>query len=183
MATTYRYDTSDYNISSSSTNSTSISSSVTGNYFRRSRSNSGGGACNESKRHDNEEKAIFHGMKSAFRVSREYDGSEYGTPIPCYETAARIAANVAIAYLKTTGQEYTREESHEYIEENFSRTMGFTERFFGTKKSLSQLVGEKQLEDAIKQAWEQIDTKENHYDGARTALAAAETFLGEELEV
>lgn len=183
MATSYTYNTTDYTISSSSTNSASISSSVLNSYNSRTTNSTAGGGCNESKKHDNEEKAIFHGIKSAFRVSREYDGSEYGTPIPCYETAARIAANVAIAYLKTTGQEYTREESHEYIEENYAEDTGSILQFFGIEKELSERVGEEQLEDAIDQAWHQIDEKENHYDGARTALAAAEAFLGEELEV
>lgn len=141
---------------------------------------SASGGCNESKAHNNEEKALYHGLKSAFRMSRESDG-EYGTDDPPYETAARIAANVAIAYLQTTDQEYTREDSFEYIEEKFARSPGIVESYINDPP-LDTRVGESEFEDAIGHAWIQIDKKWNHYDSARTALAAADLFLGGEVE-
>lgn len=136
--------------------------------------------CNESKAHNNEEKALYHGLKSAYRMSRGSDG-EYGTADPPYETAARIAANVAIAYLQTTEQEYTREGSFEYIDENFAREPGFVESYF-SDPALNARVGESEFETAIGHAWMQIGEKWNHYDSARTALAAADLFLGGEIE-
>lgn len=141
---------------------------------------SGSGGCNESKAHNNEEKALFHGLKSAYRMSREFDG-EYGTDDPPYETAARIAAEVAIAFLQTTDQAYTREESFEYIEENFARSPGVVESYL-SDPPLDARVGESEFKAAIGRAWEQIDSKWNHYDSARTALAAADLFLGGEIE-
>ena len=137
--------------------------------------------CNESKAHNNDEKALFHGLKSAYRMSRTSDG-EYGTHgDPPYETAARIAANVAIAYLLASDQPYTREESLEYIEDNYARSVGYVEKYF-SDPPLDARVGEAELEDALDQAWHQVDEKWNHYDAARTALAAAELFLSGELE-
>lgn len=125
------------------------------------------GPCNESDAHSNEEKAFYHGLKSAYRMSRRFDG-EYGTKDrPPYETAARIAANVALAYFEATGEEYTREESREYLGERFEPDAGMAAPF----------------SEAIGQAWTQVEDKWKHYDAARTALAAAESFLDETFEV
>lgn len=141
--------------------------------------------CNESSRHDNEQKSLFHGIKSAFRMSREFDG-EYGTDDPPFETAARIAANVAIAYFETTDQEYTREESFEYLRENVVSDRNTVDRIlavFGLAETHLDrgLATNQDLTAGISKAWKQIDEKENHYDGARTALAIAEAYIGEEL--
>lgn len=142
---------------------------------RHMTSNSGG--CNENSKYNNEQKALYHGLKSAYRMSREHDG-EYGTDDPPYRTAAHIAMNVASAYFQTTDGEYTRDESREYIEENYTRKLGYTERFFGGETPLHDRVGDGQLRDALGHAWYQIDEKTNHFDAARTALAAAEAYLG-----
>lgn len=138
------------------------------------------GQCNESSKHDNQEKALFHGLKSAYRMSRSYDGREYGTPgSPPLDQAARIAASVASAFFETADFTYTREESHEYVSDGYMKDPGLISRaqqFFGG--SLPEVVD---MEAAIGQAWKQVDDKGNHYDAARTALAAAELHLDEEL--
>lgn len=144
------------------------------------------GPCNESKTHDNQEKALFHGMKSAFRMSRQSDG-EYGTSgDPPYEQAAHIAARVAIAYLQTTDTAYDREESFEYLREKIvgdPRTIDRVLDFLGIKEATIDqgLASTDDLEAGIAQAWTQIDEKWHHDDGARTALAIAEAYLGEEI--
>lgn len=133
-------------------------------------------ACNESLKHDNEQKAIFHGMKSAFRMSRKYDGNEYGSHNPQHETAARIAANVAIAHLDANDVEYDREESMEYLQNEIIGSI--TDRIVGLFGIRNVDISREDLEDGIERAWKQIDEKEHHDDGARTALAIAEAYLG-----
>lgn len=148
-----------------------------------SRSRSGG--CNESKKHNNEEKAFYHGLKNAYRMGQTYDGTEYGSRNPQYEHAARVAAHVALAYLKTEDVTYDREESHQYIKDQ-----GFVDEGKSVFRSMAGIVIDYDqplkgdaFEAAIKKAWYQVDTKWNHDDAARTALAIAEIFLDEEFEV
>lgn len=139
------------------------------------------GNCNESSKFDNDEKALYHGLKSAYRLSRTSDG-EYGTTgDPPYETAARIAAYVCIGFLETTDQTYTREASFRYIEEEFAEPIGTIAKHF-SDPPLDSRIGETEFSEAIAHAWTQIDTKRNHYNAARTALAVADLFLGGELD-
>lgn len=133
--------------------------------------------CNESKKHDNDEKALFHGLKSAFRMSRAYDGKEYGSQSPQHATAAHTALGVALSYIKATDQEITREASYEYIESQFLDPVSNVERKL-LDVPLEERMGVDAFEDAIDYAWMQVDEKENHYDAARNALFAAELFLG-----
>lgn len=151
-----------------------------------------GGPCNESKKHNNEEKALYHGLKSAYRMSRVTDG-EYGvrtrreSDIP-WEEAARIAANVALSYLKVSDQPFTREASYEYVAENFVDNGGllnYIRRKLSTGNEGAERVrsaDEAALDAAVERAWSQVDDKQHHYDAARTALAAAEMYLGEEVQ-
>lgn len=152
---------------------------------------SGGfGGCNESKKFDNEQKALFHGLKSAYRMSRLYDG-EYGVQadesddIP-WETAARIAANVAIAYLETKDREYDRRESLEYIRDNHVEDLkpAYIERLvFTGRLDDGGGVDEEVLDMMLDHAWTQAHKKRSHYDAARTALAVSEAYLGVPLAI
>lgn len=141
-----------------------------------------GGSCNESNIHDNDEKALFHGVKSAFRMSRQSDGSEYGSEHPQRATAARSGAFAAIAYLQATDTEYDREESFEYLANNVLSDPSLVERLLSfVRDDDLGMVTDVDLEAGIDRAWTQIDQKQHHTDGARTMVAIAEAYLGEPL--
>lgn len=165
----------------SSTNNTSSTINVYQNLsFKQPRRT----ACNESGKHDNQEKAFYHGLKSAYRMSRQSSG-EYGVssgPVP-YESAARIAANVAMAFFETTDVEYDRDKSMEYLEENIFSETTIKSRLMALLGygDDPKLVTDEDLSAGIDKAWNQVDDKWNHDDSARTALAIAEAYLGETL--
>lgn len=146
-------------------------------------SGSGSGGCNESKVHDHKEKAVFHGMKSAFRmVSRGSKGVDNLQP----EQAARIAAHAGIAFLRAADEEYDREDSFEYLRQNIvgdPRTIDRVLSLLGIEPSdlTDGGASRSDLEDGIEKAWTQIDSKSHHADGSRTAIAIAEAYLGERL--
>lgn len=148
------------------------------------------GPCNESKVHNNDEKAIFHGMKNAFRMSREYDGKEYGSDDPQYEHAAHAAAHTALAYLKANDVEYDREASFDYLDQNVLQDdSGVLDTLLGVFRGESEApadggaVTDDELAAGIARAWKQIDKKQHHDDGARTALAIAEAYLNTKFAV
>ncbi len=174
-------DSSGWTISDGTTNTLDYSSdsSITVTW---SPSSSLNGSCNESKIHDNDEKALFHGVKSAFRMSRQYDGSEYGSEHPQRAAAARSGAFAAIAYLQATGTEYDREESFEYLADNVLSDPSLVERLLSfVRGEDTEIVTDVDLESGIDRAWTQIDQKQHHDDGARTMVAIAEAYLGESL--
>lgn len=160
-----------------STNSTTCGTHRVASHFQSRQAASGD--CNESKAHDNGEKALFHGLKSAYRMSRQSTG-EYGTNgPPPYEAAARAAANVALAYMQAHDADYDREESFEYLEEKVL-TGGVVDSLLDLFRG-ERVITDSDLSDGIDCAWTQIDDKWHHDDAARTALAISEAYLGEEV--
>ena len=182
----YSYQTTDFSNSNSiSTGGIWLNDTSSGTI--RAGGGSGSGGCNESSKFNNEQKALYHGLKSAYRMGQAYDGKEYGVQgdIPL-ETAAQIAANVAIAYFQTTGKEYTRRESLEYLRDNHDGGIrpAFLEHLvFTGRVEPSDPIDEETFGKVISHAWTQIDDKRNHYDAARTALAISEAVLGVRFEV
>lgn len=160
-----------WNISSSSgTTNTMSSSNTTFNYvdsqLRQASANSppspgsqnqsSGQQCNESKVHDHAEKAVFHGMKSAYRyVSKGRKGVVNREP----DEALRIAAHVGRAFLLSKGYVYDPEESLPYLHKNFDLA-----------------DPEQAIEDAIERAWKKIDDRK-HKGGARIAVSLGEYYL------
>lgn len=171
-----------WNISTGS-GSTSSTSNIKDHFKVNYRSTpSSKGTCNESKIHDNDEKALFHGIKSAFRMSRQYDGNEYGSNNPQRAAAARSGAFAAIAYLQATDTEYDREESFEYLADNVLSDPSLVERLLSlVRGDDTEIVTDVDLEDGIDRAWTQIDEKQHHDDGARTMVAIAEAYLADPL--
>lgn len=165
-------------------NAASTTSSISGT----SPSQSQGQTCNESKKHDNDQKAVFHGMKSAYRMSRHSTG-EYGSQNPQREHAAHTAAHVGIAFMKSKDYDYDRERSLEDIEDRHMADDGVIDSLVAWLKDDVMPDGgevnrgpltDSEFEEAIKRAWDKIDN-ENHKAGARVAIAAAEAYLGEKM--
>jgi len=154
----------------------------------RGSSQSQGQTCNESKRHDNDQKAVFHGMKSAYRMSRHSTG-EYGSQNPQREHAARTAAHVGIAFLKAKDYDFDRERSLKDIEDRHMADDGVIDSLISWLKDDVMPDGgdvnrgpltDSEFEEAIKRAWKKIDNG-SHKGGARVAIAAAEAYLGEKI--
>lgn len=167
-----------YTYSTSSTNTVR----VTDLNISHSQSNSGND-CNESKVHDHAQKAVFHGMKSAFRyISKGRKGVDNRQP----DNAARIAGEVGSAYLNEKDIDYDRERSLEDIEDQHMKDDGVIGKLIDLFKNDVLPDGgrgplsEDELEEAIERAWNKIDAA-NHKAGARVAVAACEAYLGEEI--
>lgn len=124
----------------------------------------GGQQCNESLKHSHEQKAVFHGLKSAYRM---ISSGQKGVVETQPERAARIAGQVGAAFLAAEGADYDRDRSEKHLVE----------------KVLDRVLGGDdvdELEAGIEKAWEKVDNG-NHKGGARVAIAAAEEYLGEEV--
>lgn len=166
---TFEVDTTNYTIESSWDNSTSYSSDThsisftNGSTIQHNGSSSSsiqGQQCNESLKHSHDQKAIFHGMKSAFRIVSR---SEKGVKNPQVMEALRVAGSVARAYLQSENIEYNSEKSEEYLEKNFLDK-------FRPQESI--------IESAIEKAWNKIDNGD-HKGGARIAVSVADEYLDE----
>lgn len=189
---TFSNDTASHGRTKQDTSTSAWTPTATSRSAGRSGSRTAAGgqaACNESKMWNNDEKALFHGIKSAFRMSRAYDGSEYGSENPQHPEAALIAAHVAKAYLLATDQDYDRERSFDDLSERHMGGRGVMESVVELMSSVMADGGsvpargpltDEELEEAIKRAWEKIDSG-SHVGGARVALAAAEVYLGEHI--
>lgn len=141
-----------------------------------------GQQCNESKVHDHSQKAVFHGMKSAFRFISLGDK---GVDVPQPDNAARIAGEVGSAYLKEKDIEYDRERSLDDLQEQHMSDDGVMDKLKDLFKGALPDGGRgplkvSELEEAIERAWNKIDSG-SHKGGARVAVAAAEAYLGEEI--
>ena len=142
-------------------------------------------ACNESKIHNNIEKACFHGMKSAYRMLGLHTDTDSGfTMNP--DAACQIATEVSLAYLEHEGEIYNRKESHDYYQDKIVpegiSNQSLIDRIrdkLGTEGTRRDL---RILEAGLKRAWHQIDQKQKHADGCRTAIAAVEHFLDTEVD-
>lgn len=150
------------------------------------------GQCNESFDHDNAEKMVFHGMKGAFRaISSGYKGIlDDGYDVDTAEHAARVAQHIGAILLKAMGEEYVPDKSRPHYERNVAdqvetpqgRENGF---IWGGKEPTDKEMEEyyvQVLEKGIEKAWKKIDGG-NHVGGARVAIAAAEHYFQERIEV
>lgn len=152
--------------------------------------------CNESLTHTALEKACFHGMKFPYRMLGLHPDTSRsrGAFSIQPQIAAEVAARVGKGYLEAIGEEYDREESHKYYVENIidkevddqslMDKIKDALNFGGNISSLTDNGIELDIfKRGIKQSWKQVNKKEHHADGARTAIAAAEHFLDIEVEV
>lgn len=131
---------------------------ISGTQFGGNPPQAQGQQCNESKRHSHEEKAVFHGMKSAFRFVSS--GSKGVDDTQAWE-ALHIAGRVGKAYLQSEGYSYDPDKSEEYLKDNF------LDKFRSETKI---------IERAIKRAWKKIDGG-NHKGGARIAVSLADKYV------
>lgn len=146
--------------------------------------------CNESLTHDAVEKACYHGLKYPYRMLGLHNDTVLGrSPLEIMpESAARVAAEVGKGILEVLGEEYDREESHEYyrnnvVEEELDDPSKIEKLFSSVFKSDPEEEDLEVLKAGIERMWEQVDKKEHHADACRTAIAAAEIFLGKEVQV
>lgn len=158
MTMDYSSDTTNYTTAGSWYNTNSGNTMVTNTRSYSAQLTGSGPTCNESLKHDHEQKAVFHGMKSAFRL---ISSGRKGVENRQVDEAMRIAAEVGKAYLQTEGIEYDPERSRTYLEEKF------------LDKSNSDEV---LIERAIERAWNKIDSGE-HAGGARIAVSLGDEFL------
>lgn len=107
--------------------------------------------CNESLKHSNVEKAIFHAVKGAHRLVDEDQAW----------AALQIAGSAANAYLETEDEIYDPEHSEEYL----------YDEIVDDAKSTVEVIGA-----GIERAWNKIDSG-HHLGGARVAVSVADAYL------
>lgn len=146
--------------------------------------------CNESLTHTAVQKACYHGMKFPYRMLGLHPDIEYSDgPFDIQpQLAAEVAVRVAKGYLEVMGEEYDREESHEYYLNNIVEKVVDDQSLLDKIKDefgfLNNGVRLEIFKKGIDKAWTQIDKgSKPHADGARTAIAAVEHYLGEEIEI
>lgn len=111
------------------------------------------GGCNESLKHTNAEKAVFHATKGAKRMLDEGQHTE----------ALRIAGAAGTSYLASMNLEYDADRSATHLAEKV------LDRLFGNNRA-------DEIEAGIEKAFDKID-RGNHKGGARVAIATADEFL------
>lgn len=107
--------------------------------------------CNESLKHTNTQKAVFHAVKGAHRLTDAHQHTE----------AAAIAGEAGKAFLQAEVEPYDSDRSDKYL--------------------LDKLVDEDQTDeqniaDAIERAFEKIDSGQ-HVGGARIAVSVADRYV------
>lgn len=109
--------------------------------------------CNESLKHSNIEKSVFHGMKSAKRLKDE----------GLHMQAVQVAGEVAKGFLMAEDIKYVPEKSEKHLVE----------------KIKDKVLGGDQFDEiskGIEKAWDKIDGG-HHKGGARVAVAVADEYL------
>ena len=106
--------------------------------------------CNESLKHSNAQKAVFHAVKGAKRLVDEQQHQE----------ALSIAGNAGKAFLSTEGKDFDEDRSESHL----------MDRVVDEDRS-----DEENIKDGIDMAFDKIDSG-NHIGGARVAIAVANEY-------
>lgn len=115
--------------------------------------NSGTDQCNESLKHSNMEKSVFHGMKSAKRLKDE----------ELHMQAVRVAGEVARGFLLSEDIDYVPEKSEKHLLEEIKEKILGGDHF-------------DEINKGIEKAWNKIN-RGHHKGGARVAIAVADEYL------
>jgi len=150
------WSTMNYSNPSSGTYSVQVDSAFT--------SGSGGTAgneCNESLKHSNAQKGVFHTVKGAVRQVYDTDEKRPVEDVGQYDDALHIAGHAGRAFLTTEDRDYDPEESEPYL----------TDEFDPANRDRVDVI-----RDALRRAWSKIDGG-NHVGGARIAVSVADHYL------
>lgn len=107
--------------------------------------------CNESLKHSNAQKAVFHSVKGAHRLVDEGQHTE----------AARIAGEAGKAFLQAEGKTYDSDRSESYLHDRL---------IDGDDSEAANIAA------GIEKAWEKIDGGQ-HVGGARIAVSVADHYV------